>query len=73
MFKLLFPDLKIDEYFIPYHVGYGKPKTFGTPTAIDIHRQQVLYNNWALLECERFDIGKLTVYQFFTLLSKFLL
>ena len=72
MFELLFSDLNIDDYFIPYQVAYGKPKTFGTPTPIDINRQQVLHNNWALIECERFDIGKLTVYQFFTLLSKYL-
>ena len=73
MFSLLFGNLNIDEYFVPYQVAYGKPKTFGTPTAIDIQRQQVLHNNWALIECERFNIGKLTVREFFTLLSKFLI
>ena len=70
MFQLLFGELNIDDYFVPYQVGYGKGKSFGTPTPIDIQRQQILHSNWALVECERFDIGKLTVHEFFTLLSE---
>ena len=53
-------------------MAYGRPKSFGTPTPLDTQRQQILHSNWALIECEKFNVGKMRVRDFLTLLSKFI-
>lgn len=68
-FQRLFPDLELDDYFTSSQYAFGRPKSLGTVTPIDLQMDTPLHSNWGTSDCVKFHVSKLRLFEYFLFLG----
>ena len=70
MFQKLFPLLPMDEFIVDGRYGFGRPKSLGTVTPVELDMNHSLHSNWGTHDCVRLNVGEFRVHEFITFHGK---